>query len=836
MRPRVVAVSTATLIAAASLSPVTAQAAGQNTLYVNSGSSACTDSGSGTFDMPYCSIQAAADAANPGDVVLISSGIYTAATITRSGTASAPIVFTGGPRTAIVNSSTTSSELTISGASDIEIEHLSIRAATGTAVTVDGGSANVIANDSLGTSVYTDEVQLHVTGGATDTTVRGTNVFDQFLVDDGASGTVITTNEIGGDLSNPLTLRSAVNTAITSNTIGAADSGISVSSSPGTSIENNVVDAAMYVATASTVYGVQVDTSSAAGTTLDYNDVYAGSGVSYSWSGTPYATAAALYAAVKQGQHDYNGSDGMDIAERSPIINSANSAAIGEQAVDFNGDSRTLDPLVAPTGAGPYHDYDRGAIQFQDPYIATANSSLTVSQTKIPLGASVTAHAALADTWGDVFTSYMFGLGSSTVTSSTPTAALTPTATGSDPTTVEVESAGSSAYTFLNGVDAVTVQVVTPQPLVAQESLTASGSLGVLATDAGTTGAWNISTATFDFGDNTPEQTVADGEQAQHTYAKAGTYTVTETVKDVDGNTATTSSAFTTNDPVADTLVSLDSVSDVPAGSTGIAQAAFAGAIAYGRQLLAVTTSGTVEFASTDPNNSMAWQSWQKLSLPAGVTARWVGIAGMPNGSSQLIVVSSTGELWHTVRNANGTFQVSGWGSPAGSTGFTRASITAMPDGSSQLVAVTTGGVLMHNIRFANGSWQGWRPLSQPGVKVIDGSIAGMPDGSSQIVEVTSAGVLKHNIRFANGKWQVSGWGSPVGSTGITQASIANVNGVSEIAVVESNGNAESDIRSPNGSWNGWTKSNIPPVARVANVSISTVPDWTQMIYGVSAG
>ena len=96
MRPRSIAVSAATLIAAASMTPLTAQAAGDNTLYVNnSGSTACSDSGSGTYEAPFCTIQAAADVANPGDVVNVAPGTYAATTITRSGTASAPITFTG---------------------------------------------------------------------------------------------------------------------------------------------------------------------------------------------------------------------------------------------------------------------------------------------------------------------------------------------------------------------------------------------------------------------------------------------------------------------------------------------------------------------------------------------------------------------------------------------------------------------------------------------------------------------------------------------------------------------------------------------------------------------
>ncbi|WP_034266966.1 hypothetical protein [Actinospica robiniae] len=95
MRSRSIAASAAALIATASLAPVAATADGQNTLYVNNTNSSCTDAGSGTSAAPFCTIQAAADIADPGDVVNIVAGTYAATTITRSGTASEPIVFDG---------------------------------------------------------------------------------------------------------------------------------------------------------------------------------------------------------------------------------------------------------------------------------------------------------------------------------------------------------------------------------------------------------------------------------------------------------------------------------------------------------------------------------------------------------------------------------------------------------------------------------------------------------------------------------------------------------------------------------------------------------------------
>jgi hypothetical protein len=843
MRPRVVAASTATLIAAASLSPLAAQAAVQNTIYVNSGSSLCTDSGSGTSAAPYCSIQAAADVASPGDVVVISGGNYASgATITRSGTASNPIIFTGAtPGASIGGSTTASSELRLSSASGIEIENLTISTGTSAAVTVNGGSGDTIANDTFPASAA-GKIAVHVTGGASAVIVRDSLVRAGIVVDGAASGTVVTTNEFVRSLNTPIAVQGAANTAVTSNTVIACGPGIAVgNSSSATSIENNVVTVSpsTLCPAAAVPFGVQVDASSASGTRLDYNDVFTPetTGAAYSWDGTSYATAAALYAAAGEGRHDYNGADGASTFEGSPIINSADSGAIGEQPVDINGNPRALDPLVKPTGAGPYNYYDRGATQFQDPYTATISSSLTVSATKVPTGTTVTVNASVADTWGDAINSYEFEFGTLTVTTSTPTASFTPTSAGSYPVGILASGPGISGYHALTGLGNTAVQVVAPQPLTPAMTFSPNGSLGVNVSDTGTTDEWNISTVTFDFGDHTPTQTVADGVPASHVYAKAGTYTITESVKDAAENTATTTKAFTTIDPPAGTLVHFDgggTAGDVPANSTGIVQAAYGVTPGNNQQLVAATTNGSVEFSSTAPS-SWTWANWQTLSQP-GVTAKRVGIAPMPNGTTQVVEVTSTGALLHTVRNANGTWQAQGWGSPAGSVGFTRAAIAAMPNGDAQLVAVTSTGVLMHNIRFANGAWQGWRALAQPGVKIIDASIACMPDGSAQIAEVTSTDVLKHNIRLANGTWQAQGWGSPAGSTGIAQAAITSQADQTHALAVEPNGTLEDNIRISSGHWLGWGQLSMGTLVSATYVTVGSDVLGNLGIFVVSGG
>lgn len=853
MRPRVVAASAATLIAAASLTPITAEAAGLNTLFVNSASSACTDSGTGTAAAPYCTLQTAADAANPGDVLNVAAGTtYAPTTFTRSGSATAPITITGNgawdPLTATGQQSLgAAAPLTISGASYVNVENFDISNGSAADAVVDGGSDITFDHDDFASST-TGLPAAHVTDSSSAVTVQDSFLASGLIVDGGSTGTVVTTDRFGSYDMGPISVADAANTAITSNTIYGCGTEVSVTgSATGTSIENNVVESPRTPAATTSCpasvpdYDILVDSGSAPGTTADYNDVYNDDGTGaadYDWADTPYTSGAALYTAAGQAQHDDNSVLGVEQVEHSPLINSANSAAVGEQSTDIIGRPRILDPLVTPTGAGPENDYDRGAYQFQDPLSFSANT-LTASASQAPTGGTITLHASDIDTWSDTL-DYQFKLDNGTTVDAGTSGTANVSFSSPGSYRIEVVLIPTNGAPALFAPDSLVITVVPPAPLLPQLSVGPDGLYGVGVGDIGTTDAWNIARVTYDFGDGSPTETesAANDAYATHTYAKAGTYTITETVTDADGNTATTSTKFTTAGLAPGTLVNVvDALTETPvatpAGSTGLIQSAVTSMPNDSSQLVAATTGGRVEF-TTSTNDGSAWKSWQTLSLPTGVTAKWVGIAGMPNGSSQLIAISSTGQMWHTVRNANGTWQ-NGWGTPAGSTGFVRASITAMPNGSTQFVTVTTTGVAMHDIRNANGSWQGWNPLTQPGVKVVDASIAGMPDGSSQFLEVTSAGVMKHNIRYANGSWQPQGWGIPGGFGSVKQVSISSTAafstaesaGTTVMSVVNSAGAIVYANRNPDGSWDLWYGGEpiVESWGHVANNSTTTQPD-----------
>ena len=65
------------------------------TLFVDQNNAQCTDSGSGTEQQPFCTISAAVPPVGAGDTVRVKPGVYNEMVrINKSGTASAPIIFT----------------------------------------------------------------------------------------------------------------------------------------------------------------------------------------------------------------------------------------------------------------------------------------------------------------------------------------------------------------------------------------------------------------------------------------------------------------------------------------------------------------------------------------------------------------------------------------------------------------------------------------------------------------------------------------------------------------------------------------------------------------------
>ncbi|WBB73524.1 right-handed parallel beta-helix repeat-containing protein [Micromonospora sp. WMMD1128] len=418
MRRTFLAGLTATALTGVSLVPTgTAQAADDNPLYVRRTVPTCSDTGPGSFDQPFCSINAAASAVSPGQTVEISGGVYPEhVTITRSGTPDAPIVFRTSTSAQLTGPT---AGITIDGRHDIRIQRIDVPGAvenpaldvrdssrivvedagftvtgssTGPAVRFSGVTDSIISRSFVSGGLpsmsvlldgATSGVRLSSVGvigtpndplaqsvgirveGSDNTIVNGS--IDRFTgaavsIGPGARGTTVANNQIGVGTGYGVHNAGATGTAITNNTItDRCLGGVRVDGdSSGVSVQNNyLVQSRDFSCAGGPNARIAVADGATADTVVDYNlaDLYrSGSASIYEWNGT-LMSLSTFRGATGQGAHD------LDTPGPTGGHDSANSAAPGYPATDRNGTARVDDPAVPNTGAGPVPWADRGAIE-----------------------------------------------------------------------------------------------------------------------------------------------------------------------------------------------------------------------------------------------------------------------------------------------------------------------------------------------------------------------------------------------------------------------------------------------------------------------------------------
>jgi parallel beta-helix repeat protein len=166
----------------------------------------------------------------------------------------------------------------------------------------------------------------------------------------------------------------STNQRIISNTVyDNVAAGINVEgSSTGATIENNIaVDNG--INSPRTSGNIRVDSTSTAGTTVNFNLVFLTvPDVMYQWESTKYTSLKDFRAATGQESHGDEldprwvspGSD-FHLLPGSPAIDSADSAVSGQTSTDLENNGRVDDPDTHNTGAGPRKYDDRGAYEFQ---------------------------------------------------------------------------------------------------------------------------------------------------------------------------------------------------------------------------------------------------------------------------------------------------------------------------------------------------------------------------------------------------------------------------------------------------------------------------------------
>jgi phosphatidylserine/phosphatidylglycerophosphate/cardiolipin synthase-like enzyme len=158
----------------------------------------------------------------------------------------------------------------------------------------------------------------------------------------------------------------------------------------------------------------------------------------------------------------------------------------------------------------------------------------------------------------------------------------------------------------------------------------------------------------------------------------------------------------------------------------------------------------------------VAVQSAVQGGPPGGFVA--VACAGVAD-ELQLVGVGADGNLWHTIRDAGGNWnpnfglvESESKGGPPG--GFLAATCAGVA-GELQLVGVGNDGALWHTIRHDNGGWEANFGLVEsqsqggPSAGFLAAGCAGVA-GELQLVGVGKDGALWHTIRHAGGGWEAN--------------------------------------------------------------------------------
>ncbi|MFD6971736.1 PKD domain-containing protein [Streptomyces sp. NPDC059979] len=520
-------------------------------LYVsNHKSSNCSDAGTGTQAVPYCTISAAAKVVEPGQTVRIKPGMpyAEAVTIDRSGEPGKPISFVPDAQSGRVELST-GQRLTVRGASHVVLRDL---------ITFGGIHVKGSSHVEMDRIFSRDGARNSLVVGETSADVRvSRSSLSGVLVDGGSRNTVLGRNGISGNSRSAVTVVDAPGTVITNNTLsGHCAATLSVTgTSTAAGLFNNVFsteNTSSACTSADPRNAVLVSQSAAAGTLADYNLVSGMAGhdpVPYNWSGTTYKDAGSFRAATGQGAHDVltATAEETDSFEGSPRIDSADATAPGVQLTDLYGKPMVDDPLVPNTGKnGGY--LDRGAEEFQD---ELRQVTVTVDPAHAPVGTEVQVQAVSDSRWPTTMSYHVdFGDGTPPV--------VTQQGTGPHALAKHTYSLPGDHVIKVTAVNGTGQKASAEKPVKAtpQGPGTAAFTATQVLPPAGDTEAhlapltfafdasasvttWPVARMEVDFGEGW-FQAYEGLETAQHTYDKPGDYKATVKLVDTKGGTSTT--------------------------------------------------------------------------------------------------------------------------------------------------------------------------------------------------------------------------------------------------------------------------------------------------------
>ncbi|GHO92687.1 hypothetical protein KSF_027350 [Reticulibacter mediterranei] len=198
-----------------------------------------------------------------------------------------------------------------------------------------------------------------------------------------------------------------------------------------------------------------------------------------------------------------------------------------------------------------------------------------------------------------------------------------------------------------------------------------------------------------------------------------------------------------------------------------------------------------------------------QVTIPGPVRA--IAATSSQSGEAQFMFATADGHLWHSIRHADGSWQVlDDVSAQLAISGPVRViAATNSQPGETQYMFATADGHLWHTIRQANGSWSGLdditAQLAVPGpVRAI--AATSSQSGEAQFMFATADGHLWHSIRHVDGSW--SGLGdvnSQVTIPGPVRAITAtsSQSGEAQFMFATADGHLWHTIRHADGSWSG---------------------------------
>jgi len=211
-------------------------------LYVDGGNPSCSDSGSGTASVPFCTIKKGATVAVAGQTVQVASGTYQElVTLGHSGSPGSPIVLTAAPG-ADVTVSGMANGFKVSGRSWVTVKNFTVTGTTSYGIYVASSSSNVTVSGNTVTSPGSHGIYL--TSLSTQVTVSGNTVR-------GANGYGIYVNTLS-------------DITVSGNTVSDTTSyGIHVNGSSDVTVSGNDVSGAGERVSGSTKYGIKLAATTA---------------------------------------------------------------------------------------------------------------------------------------------------------------------------------------------------------------------------------------------------------------------------------------------------------------------------------------------------------------------------------------------------------------------------------------------------------------------------------------------------------------------------------------------------------------------------------------------